>query len=115
MNGMGATPLEELYLLFRRVHQLLTEKGIAIDKNYGGVIILFDRWFGTYEEEQEQVDYGVATRQPKTNNPLKLNFQEFIEMWKDVLRPGPLGQRLKHLWAPPDYVRVEKRDKGAGV
>ncbi|TFD79193.1 dihydroxyacetone kinase subunit DhaK [Cryobacterium fucosi] len=36
VNGMGATPLEELYLLFRRVHQLLAEKGITIDKNYVG-------------------------------------------------------------------------------
>jgi dihydroxyacetone kinase/dihydroxyacetone kinase-like protein len=36
VNGMGATPLEELYLLFRRVHQLLTEQGISIDKNYVG-------------------------------------------------------------------------------
>ena len=36
VNGMGATPLEELYLLFRRVHQLLTEQGITIDKNYVG-------------------------------------------------------------------------------
>lgn len=76
-----------------------------IDKNYGGVIILFDRWFGTYEEEQEQVNYGVAVRQPKSNNLLTLNFHEFIDMWKDVMKPGPLGQRLKHLWAPPDYVR----------
>lgn len=36
VNGMGATPLEELYLLYRRVHQLLTEQGITIDKNYVG-------------------------------------------------------------------------------
>jgi dihydroxyacetone kinase-like protein len=36
VNGMGATPLEELYLLYRRVHQLLTARGIAIDKNYVG-------------------------------------------------------------------------------
>jgi dihydroxyacetone kinase/dihydroxyacetone kinase-like protein len=36
VNGMGATPLEELYVLFRRVHQLLTEQGITIDKNYVG-------------------------------------------------------------------------------
>ncbi|GAB3141364.1 dihydroxyacetone kinase subunit DhaK [Marisediminicola antarctica] len=36
VNGMGATPLEELYLLFRRVHQLLSEQGITIDKNYVG-------------------------------------------------------------------------------
>ena len=36
VNGMGATPLEELYLLFRRVHQLLTAIGVTIDKNYVG-------------------------------------------------------------------------------
>jgi len=36
VNGMGATPLEELYLLFRRVHQLLSGQGITIDKNYIG-------------------------------------------------------------------------------
>jgi len=36
VNGMGATPLEELYLLYRRVHQLLAEQGITIDKNYIG-------------------------------------------------------------------------------
>jgi len=36
VNGMGATPLEELYLLFRRVHQLLTEQKITIDKIYVG-------------------------------------------------------------------------------
>ena len=36
INGMGATPLEELYLLFRRVHQLLSAQGITIEKNYIG-------------------------------------------------------------------------------
>lgn len=36
VNGMGATPLEELYLLFRRVYQVLAGKGISIDKNYVG-------------------------------------------------------------------------------
>ena len=30
---------------------------------------------------------------------------EFLAMWRDVLRPGPLWQRIKHLWAPPDYER----------
>ncbi|WP_169077273.1 dihydroxyacetone kinase subunit DhaK [Microcella alkalica] len=36
VNGLGATPLEELYLLFRRTHQILEGKGIAIAKNYVG-------------------------------------------------------------------------------
>ena len=36
VNGLGATPLEELYLLYRRTHQLLTERGIEIVENYVG-------------------------------------------------------------------------------
>jgi len=78
-----------------------------IDKNYGGVIILFDRWFGTYAVEQEAVDYGIATRQPQSRSVLVLNFHEFIDLWRDVLQPGPLRARLKHLWAPPEHVRPE--------
>ena len=36
VNGMGATPLEELYLLYRRVHQRLTALGIEIERRYIG-------------------------------------------------------------------------------
>ena len=80
-----------------------------IDKNYGGVLICFDRWFGTYTEEQDDnpVDYGI-TRQVHSYNILTLNFHEFFAMWKDVFRAGPLGQRLKHLVAPPEWQREEK-------
>ena len=36
VNGLGATPLEELYLLYRRTHQLLAERGIEIVEKYVG-------------------------------------------------------------------------------
>jgi dihydroxyacetone kinase-like protein len=36
VNGLGATPLEELYLLYRRTHQILAERGIEIMKRYIG-------------------------------------------------------------------------------
>jgi len=75
-----------------------------IDKNYGGVLIVFDRLFGTFEEEGETVDYGIV-RQVRSYNLLTLNFHEFLDMWKSVLQPGPLRQRLKHFWAPPEWVR----------
>ena len=75
-----------------------------IDKNYGGVLIIFDRWFGTYVEEDEPVDYGIP-KQVKSNNLWTLNMHEFLDMWRDVMRPGPLWQRVKHLWAPPDWER----------
>ena len=36
VNGLGATPLEELYITYRKVHEVLTEKGIAVFKAYVG-------------------------------------------------------------------------------
>lgn len=75
-----------------------------IDKNYGGVLIIFDRLFGTYVEETEPVDYGIPN-QIRSYNLLVVNFHEFNAMWRDVITPGPLWLRLKHLWATPDWQR----------
>lgn len=36
INGLGATPLEELYLLYRKTHQVLTSQGIEVAKSYVG-------------------------------------------------------------------------------
>ncbi|GGD69105.1 dihydroxyacetone kinase subunit DhaK [Microbacterium murale] len=36
VNGLGATPLEELYVLYRRVHGILSDAGVSIAKNYVG-------------------------------------------------------------------------------
>ncbi|WP_156761320.1 dihydroxyacetone kinase subunit DhaK [Microbacterium karelineae] len=36
VNGLGATPLEELYVLYRRVYQVLAERGVTISKRYVG-------------------------------------------------------------------------------
>jgi len=79
-----------------------------IDKNYGGVLILFDRWFGTFAEEAEPVDYGIVN-QVQSNNILTLNFHEIVAMVRDMLRPGPLWLRLKHVWAPPEWERPLQR------
>lgn len=75
-----------------------------IDKNYGGVLIIFDRWFGTYAEEKARVDYGI-TQQIRSHNFLVLNVHEMVDLLCDVFSPGPLGQRLQHLVRPPDWRR----------
>lgn len=75
-----------------------------IDKNYGGVLIIFDRLFGTYAEEKAKVEYGI-TQQIRSYNFLVLNVHEMVDMLRDVFSPGPLGQRLKHLIMPPDWQR----------
>jgi sterol desaturase/sphingolipid hydroxylase (fatty acid hydroxylase superfamily) len=54
-----------------RVHHGSNEK--YIDKNYGGMLIIYDRLFGTYQPETEKVKYGVTTGF-LSHNPITLNF-----------------------------------------
>lgn len=75
-----------------------------IDKNYGGVLMVFDRWFGTYTEEKARVDYGI-TQQIRSHHFWVLNLHEMVDLLRDVASPGPLAQRLKHLVMPPDWRR----------
>ena len=84
-----------------------------IDKNFGGVLIVFDRLFGTFAEEVEPVEYGIV-RQVRSDNILTLNFHEFVDMVKDVMKPGPLWLKLKHVWAPPEWERpADAPEQGA--
>lgn len=78
-----------------------------IDKNYGGVVIVFDRLFGTFIEEDSEknpVEYGIV-KQIDTLNILKINFHEWRDMFRDVARPGRVSQKIKHIWAPPEWDR----------
>ncbi len=78
-----------------------------IDKNFGGMLIIWDRLFGTFVEEDphtEPVDYGIP-RQIHSANLLTINLHEWLDMARDALRPGPLSMRLRHLWAPPEWRR----------
>ncbi|MDX1496209.1 MAG: sterol desaturase family protein [Salinisphaeraceae bacterium] len=89
-----------------RVHHGRNEK--YIDKNYGGVVIFWDRLFGTFqaEEDNEPVIYGIP-KQVKSYNFITLNTHEWVDMFRAAARPGPLWQRIKHLWAPPEWERPE--------
>jgi sterol desaturase/sphingolipid hydroxylase (fatty acid hydroxylase superfamily) len=77
-----------------------------IDRNLGGVLMVWDHLFATYvaEDPADPPDYGVV-RQIHSHNPLKLTFHEWGAMLSDVARPGPLALRLKHLWASPEWQR----------
>lgn len=84
---------------------------LYIDKNYGGTLIIFDRLFGTFEPEVEKPDYGLV-HPMRSYNLLWLTVHEWVAMCKDVLRPGPWRERLKHVWAPPGWQRPDDAPKG---
>jgi len=80
-----------------------------IDTNFGGVLIIWDRLFGTFVDERNagRIEYGLTSRQPTTLNPLRLNLDEFFQMVKDVVR----YKDLKILYKAPDFVeRYYKAD-----
>ncbi len=77
-----------------------------IDRNYGGVLIIWDRLFGTFVEEtaDDPPDYGIR-RQIRTDNPISTVFHEWRDMLREAARPGPWSLRLAHLWKPPEWER----------
>ncbi|KJY81947.1 sterol desaturase [Vibrio galatheae] len=72
-----------------------------IDKNYAGVLIIWDKLFGTFEPEVETVRYGV-TKPVNSFNPLTVTFAEWRDMFHEVKSPNlTFTQRVKILFAPP--------------
>jgi drug/metabolite transporter (DMT)-like permease len=72
-----------------------------MDKNYGQIFILWDKWFGTFQEERADVPpvYGVK-RPVHTWNPFKINFQHFWLIFTDAWRARSWWDKLR-IWFMP--------------
>ena len=82
-----------------RVHH--AQNAVYMDRNYGGVFILWDRLFGTFQEEldAEPVIFGVTT--PLASwNPLWANAQFYVALWRDARRAESWWDRLR-IWFMP--------------
>jgi sterol desaturase/sphingolipid hydroxylase (fatty acid hydroxylase superfamily) len=81
-----------------------------LDRNYAGVLIIWDRLFGTFEPEGEPVVYGL-TKNIRTYNPLRVATHEYVALWRDLRTASSWRHRAGHLlrgpgWAPtPDAAR----------
>jgi sterol desaturase/sphingolipid hydroxylase (fatty acid hydroxylase superfamily) len=73
-----------------------------LDKNHGGILIIWDRLFGTFARERERVVYGL-TKDITTYNPLRIGFHEFAAIGRDVLRAPTFGAKLGYVFAPPGW------------
>jgi sterol desaturase/sphingolipid hydroxylase (fatty acid hydroxylase superfamily) len=75
-----------------------------LDANYGGVIVLFDRLFGTYvpEREDEPCRYGLV-HPLKTHNPFKIVFHQFGPFLRDLWSARSLREVLGYCFAPPGW------------
>lgn len=82
-----------------RVHH--GKNPVYIDKNYGGVLIVWDRLFGTFEPESEEPVYGTVT--PLSSwNPFWANGVFYTDMAR-YMRGLPFSHKLQVLWRPPGW------------
>jgi sterol desaturase/sphingolipid hydroxylase (fatty acid hydroxylase superfamily) len=90
-----------------RVHHGVQEK--YINKNYGATFILWDRIFGTYQPEEEPVEYGITSNIKKHGNPVYVNFHEFAEMFRDVKSAKGIRRKLFFIFGSPDKIARYKQ------
>lgn len=79
---------------------------LYLDRNMGMCLIIWDKLFGTFQEElpEEPVKFGLTSPLKNANNPIHLIFHEWKDIWKDVTQKGlPLSIRLKYLFMPPGW------------
>lgn len=74
-----------------------------LDKNYGGILIVWDRLFGSFEQERERVVYGL-TKDIDTYNPLRIAFHEYAAIGRDVMRARSTREALRLVFGPPGSV-----------
>jgi len=93
------------------------QNALYMDRNYGGVFILWDRLFGTFQEEDdnEPVIFGVTT--PLASwNPLWANVQFYAQLWHDARRAESKWDKLRIWfmrtgWRPADVAAKYPLDK----
>ena len=75
-----------------------------IDKNYGGIFIVWDRMFGTYAEEKTNIPviFGVP-HYKKTYNLLTINFRYYITIWNEVISAKDWRTRLGFIFRHPGW------------
>lgn len=83
-----------------------------LDSNYGGVLMVFDRLFGTYVEERADVPprYGLTTPL-LTYNPLRIAFHEWLNLARDVRDARGASDVWRALFAPPGRAREPHDDE----
>ncbi len=91
---------------------------VYIDKNYGGVFILWDRLFGTYQEEldHDKPIFGIRGA-VKSWNPLWVNLQVYSQLFSDARQTNNLWHKFtiwfrRTGWRPPDVEALSPMNKG---
>ena len=85
-----------------RVHH--ARNALYMDTNFCNLLNIWDKAFGTFQHEQEEVpiEYGI-TRKIKPNHFLDAYFGEIPSLWKDVKNAPGIRNKLGYLFMPPGW------------
>lgn len=97
-----------------RVHHATNPK--YLDANYAGVLIIWDRLFGSFvpEDKAEPPRYGIIA-QLGTFNPLRVAFHEWAGIWRDVSRAKSLREVIGYTLGPPGWSPDGSRKTSASI
>lgn len=74
-----------------------------IDKNYGAFFIVWDKLFGTFEPEVEEVQYGI-TKPLENQNPVWSSIHHHVSMYKSIAAENSWSGKLKWFWGKPSKI-----------
>jgi len=84
-----------------RVHHGRNPK--YIDKNHAGTLIIWDRLFGTFQEEEERPTYGI-TKPINSWNAVWANFSHYSAMAQDLKRIPAWSDKFRYLFKKPGWL-----------
>lgn len=83
-----------------RVHH--ASQGDYLDRNFGGVLILWDRIFRTFAAERQRCDYGL-TKNISTFNPIRVAIHEYLAIGRAVAESRTWSARLGYIFGSPGW------------
>ncbi|GAB4565066.1 MAG: sterol desaturase family protein [Haliangiales bacterium] len=97
-----------------RVHHAVNPE--YLDSNYGGMLIIWDRLFGTFVAEQraEPPRYGLV-KNIRTFNPLKIVSHEYLSIFRDLASARSLSEVRGYLLGPPGWSPDGSRQTSADI
>lgn len=78
-----------------------------IDKNYGNMLVIWDRFFGTFEPELAQVEYGLL-KNIDTFHPLRITFHDWSALWRQMSAAPSWSTALLYAAKPPGWNHVQE-------
>ena len=73
-----------------------------LDRNHAGILIIWDRMFGTFRKEEERPNYGL-TRNVNTFNPVAVAFSEWKHLYRKMVAANSAKQAFRYLIKPPGW------------